>query len=108
MMQSLHGRRMTESSTGPEGISCDVLNWWKMNTARSPLIAKVAKIVLATPASETICERLFKRAKHIGTTDRMARLLDEKFEMLVMAHYNIVRHGGVEAFEVSIPSIRIL
>ena len=99
---------MKEPITIPEGISCDVLNWWKVNEARFPLIGKVAKIVLATPASEAICERLFKRAKHIGTTDRMARLLDETFEMLVMAQYNIVRHGGVEAIEVSKRSIRIL
>ena len=87
-----------------EGLSCDVLDWWKANAARFPLIAKAAKIVLATPASEAICERLFKRAKHIGTTDRMARLLDETFEMLVMAQYNIARHGGVETIEVSIIS----
>ena len=79
-----------------------------MNDARFPLIGKVAKIVLATPSSEAICERFFKRAKHIGTTDRMARLLDETFKMLVMAQYNIVRHGGVEAIEVSKRSIRIL
>jgi hypothetical protein len=99
---------MKEPITILEGISCDVLNWWKVNEARFPLIGKVAKIVLATPASEPICERLFKRAKHIGTTDRMARLLDETFEMLVMAQYNIARHGGVEAIEVSKCSIRIL
>jgi hypothetical protein len=49
-----------------------------------------------------------QRAKHIGTTDRMARLLDETFEKLVMARYKIVRHGGVEAIEVSKLSIRIL
>ena len=29
-----------------EGISCDVLDWWKANSARFPLIAKVAQIVL--------------------------------------------------------------
>ena len=57
-----------------------MLNWWKVNAPRFPLIAKVANIVLATPASEAICERLFKRAKHIGTTDRMTSLLDETFE----------------------------
>jgi hypothetical protein len=67
-----------------------------------PLIAKAAKIVLATPASEAICERLFKRVNHIGTTDRMARPHDDMFEMLVMAQYNISRHGGVEAMEVNI------
>ena len=57
---------------------------------------------MATPASETICERLFKRAKHIGTTDRMARLRDDTFEMLVMAQYYVARHGGVDTMEVSI------
>ena len=77
-----------------------MLNWWKENSARFPLIAKV--VVLATPASEAICERLFKRAKHIGTPDRMARLRDDTFEMLVMAQYCVARHGGVDTMEVSI------
>ncbi len=66
--------------TVSEGLSCDVLDWWKANSARFPLIAKAAKIVLATPASEAICERLFKRAKYIGTIDRMARFLDDTVE----------------------------
>ena len=79
-----------------------MLNWRKENAAHFPLIARAAKIVLATPASEAICERLFKRAKHIGTTDRMARLRDDTFEMLVMAQYYVARHGGVDTMEVSI------
>ncbi len=58
-----------------------------------------------SPVSEAICEHLSKRAKHIGTADRKALLLDESFEMLVMAQYNIARHGGVEAIEVSMFSI---
>ncbi len=74
-------------------------NYWKLD--KQVAAQGAAKMVLATPASEAICERLFKRAKHIGTTDRMARMLDESFEMLVMAQYNIARHGGVEAIEVS-------
>ena len=65
-----------------------MLNWWKENAALFPFIAKAAKVVLATPASEAICERLFKQAKNIGTTDRMAQLRDDTFEMLVMAQYN--------------------
>jgi len=99
---------MKEHITVSDGIQCNVLAWWKENASRFPLIAKAAKIVLATPASEANCERLFKRAKHIGTTDRMARLHDATFEMLVMAQYNIARHGGVEAIEVSIFSILFL
>ena len=67
----------------------------------STLFFDAAKIVLAAPASGAICERIFTRTKHIGTTDRMVRLLDELFEMLIMAQYNVARHGGVEAIEVS-------
>ena len=72
---------MKEEVTVSEGLSCEVLDWWKANSV--PLVAKAAKIVLAT-ASEAICERLFKRAKHIGITDRMARLLDYTFKMHIM------------------------
>jgi hypothetical protein len=57
---------MKESIAVPEGISCDVLDWSNLYLARFPLIAKVAQIVLlATPASEAICECPLKRAKHI-------------------------------------------
>jgi hypothetical protein len=104
--QSVRGVNEQISITG--GMSCEVLDWWKENSARLPLIAKAAKIVLATPASEAICERLFKRAKHTGTTDRMARLPYETFDMLVMAQYNIARHGGVEAMVMSMFSMTIV
>ena len=70
---------MKEEVTVSEGLSCEVLDWWKANSV--PLVAKAAKIVLATAS---ICERLFKRAKHIGITGRMERLLDDTFEMLIM------------------------
>ena len=41
---------MKEQISVTEGMSCDVLDWWKENSARFPLIAK-AEIVLATRAS---------------------------------------------------------
>jgi hypothetical protein len=68
---------------------------------------------LAAPASEAICRRVFDSewAKHIGTSDRvmMARLFDEEtFEMLVLTQYNLARHGGVEAIEVSMISFSFL
>jgi hypothetical protein len=62
-------------------------------------IAKVAQIVFAIPASEAICERLFKRAEHIATTDPMARPTNATFGMLVMARYNIAKHGGKEVID---------
>jgi hypothetical protein len=42
---------------------------------------------------EAICERFFKWAKRIGTAHQMARLLDETFEMLVMAQYKKIQFG---------------
>ena len=75
---------MKESINDAEGISCNVLNWWKAKSPSFPLIVKAANIVLATPASEAICKWFFKQAKHIGTTDRMTQLHIETFEMLVM------------------------
>ena len=68
--------------TIPEGLYCDVIAWCKETSSRLPLnqalIAKAAKTVLATTASEAICGVFSsKQAKHIGTTDRMARLRDE-------------------------------
>jgi hypothetical protein len=44
--------------------------------------------------------------QHYRLTDRMARFLDETFEMLVVAQH-IARHGGVEAVEVSIFLLKI-
>ena len=61
---------MKESITVSEGWFCDVLAWLKAKSARYPFIAKVAQIVLATPASEAICKRLIKRAMNIGTCDQ--------------------------------------
>ena len=40
---------MKEEVTISEGLSCSVLNCWKENAARFPLIAKAAKIVLGIP-----------------------------------------------------------
>jgi hypothetical protein len=70
-----------------------------------PLIVKAADIFLATPASEAIYERLFKRAKHTAINNRMARLCNEPFEILVIAQYNLARHGGLEAIEMSMISM---
>ena len=86
-------------------ISCD--DMCKVSSVRFLLIAKAAKLVLA---SDAICERVFERAKHIGTTDlvMMARLFDETFAMLALTQYNLERHGGVESIEVSMISFSFL
>jgi hypothetical protein len=79
-----------------EGLSCDVLDWWKANSARFPLIAKAAKIVLATPASvsdfssgPSTLEQL------IGWHELLMRPL-----RCSSWHSMTSRHGGVETIEV--------
>jgi hypothetical protein len=62
-------------------------------------IAKFDHIVSAISASEAFCESLFKRAEHIATTDPMARPTNATFGMLVMAQYNIAKHGGKEVID---------
>lgn len=63
------------------------LKWWKANESRFPLLAKVAKKVLAIPATSTPTERLFSTAGLICTKKR-ARLSAEHVDMLVFLHEN--------------------
>ncbi len=89
----------------------DAWNHWKLDNQAAafschlrievtgfPLIAQAAKIALATPASpEAICEGIFKRAKHMGITDRMTHhhpsaIRDARHSAI---HYNKTwRRGG--------------
>ena len=50
----------------------------------APLIEAVAE-VLAIPATEAICERIFRRAGEVLTKYRMS-LLGENFERILMAN----------------------
>ena len=77
-------------------VSRKVKNSWMWSVEYEPQPTMLWLMLFskwAFPSLWLVWERLFKRAKYIGTTDRMARLLDEKLEMLVMAIY---RRWGVE------------
>jgi hypothetical protein len=70
-----------------EGLSCEMLD--RLVEGQFSAFSAYSKgcqdCFSHAAASEAICERLSQRTKHIGTTDRMARLLDDTFETLVMA-----------------------
>jgi hypothetical protein len=59
------------------------------------MLAKLAKKVLATPASSAPSERLFSRAGITIANDR-SRLLPEKAEKIILLqHYLRLKHGEV-------------
>ena len=51
---------MKEHASISKGIPFDVLSWWKEKVSRFPLIAKAAKMVLATPASRGVLRASFQ------------------------------------------------
>ena len=50
----------------------DPLEWWKHNEKSYPILAELARIYLAIPASQATCERSFSTAKRICTDERTA------------------------------------
>uniref|UniRef100_A0A8C1VWD7 HAT C-terminal dimerisation domain-containing protein n=1 Tax=Cyprinus carpio TaxID=7962 RepID=A0A8C1VWD7_CYPCA len=63
------------------------LSWWKMNAARYPTLAKLAKTMLCIPATSTPSERLFSAAGNIASK-RRASLSSEHVDMLTFLHCN--------------------
>ena len=63
--------RRYEASGNP-GRNVDVLDFWKQNQDVFPLLAKMARIVLAIPASSAKSERVFSTGGLIVTPRRFA------------------------------------
>ena len=63
----------------------DVLDFWKCKAAQWPCLARVAKSLLAIPATETSSERVFSMA---GRTleDRRSRLNPDTVDDLMFVH----------------------
>jgi hypothetical protein len=78
------------------GLGDDPLHWWKMNDARYPHLAVVAKAVLGTPASSVPSESLFSIAGYwFGV--RRARIRGDHLEqqLIVKRMSTFVREFGV-------------
>lgn len=65
----------------------NVLEFWKANSCRWPLMAALAKIMLGVPASSANCERMFSLAGHIFSPKRR-RTTTRIFEKLVFLKLN--------------------
>ena len=60
----------------------DPLPWWKGNYNRFPLVAALARQMLAIPATSAQSERLFSKAGQI-VTDRRSSLGSDSVELLL-------------------------
>ena len=83
----------------------DPLLFWKANDEAGSMLAplvEAAAEVLAIPATEAICERIFRRAGEVLTKYRMS-LLGRNFESILMANYNAPKWQGVKG--VNIPAL---
>ena len=68
----------------------DILLYWRENREVFPLIASIAREVLAIPASNTSVERLFSLCKNT-VTDKRTRLGAEKLNKLMFSCKRIAR-----------------
>uniref|UniRef100_A0A3Q3FQ82 Zinc finger BED domain-containing protein 1-like n=1 Tax=Kryptolebias marmoratus TaxID=37003 RepID=A0A3Q3FQ82_KRYMA len=65
----------------------NALQWWKTNTDRYPLLARLTKSNLCIPGTSTPSERLFSAAGNIASKKR-ASLSQEHVDMLTFLHCN--------------------
>jgi hypothetical protein len=67
----------------------DPLVFWRDNSASPPLqpILPLVASISALPASEAICERLFKAGGQVLTSARL-RLLGSRVEAVLMTNFN--------------------
>lgn len=63
------------------------LEWWKLHEKEYPVLAQIAKIYLAIPASQATTERSFSRAGRICSEDRTS-LTPKHVEQFVFSKQN--------------------
>lgn len=71
-----------------DGEFNDPLEWWKNNMVRYELVAHLARLYLAIPATSAPSERIWSRAARILTLKR-ARLKEEVVERMMYVRENI-------------------
>ena len=83
------------------GMDANPLAWWKMHEKEYPVLAKMARDILAIPASSSECERIFSAARN-NTNWNQARTGETTFRNHVFVkmflRYND-EYGGVPSHE---------
>ena len=71
----------------PSEKTVDILDFWRVNAGKYPMLARLARRILAIPASSASSERVFSSAGNIFTV-RRANLSVSKMEQLVFMKEN--------------------
>ena len=66
----------------------DALVWWKMNSKRFPILARLAKRYLCVPATSIPAERIFSTARLVVSNKRSS-LTPENADMLIFVNKNL-------------------
>ena len=70
----------------------DPLTWWRQNRTTLPLLAKLARKLLCTPASSVYSERIFSEFGEIYD-DQRSRILPARGEKLLFIHHNYRKYA---------------
>jgi hypothetical protein len=81
-------RYLSSTSAITDEENDDILSFWKENQNVFPLIAAVARDILAIPASNTCVERLFSACK-ATITEKRTRLGSEKLNKIMFLQKNM-------------------
>jgi hypothetical protein len=71
-----------EDAVHPQEDAFDILSWWSSNAVKYPVISRIAKDVLAAPATSVASESAFSTGGRI-LSDYRSRLLSETVEALI-------------------------
>ncbi|KAL8145710.1 hypothetical protein AgCh_003743 [Apium graveolens] len=63
-------------------VEFDILNWWKLNGPKFPVLARMARDILAIPTFSVASENSFSKCRRI-ITDTRSSLNDESIETLM-------------------------
>ncbi|KAL6861247.1 hypothetical protein ACP4OV_016947 [Aristida adscensionis] len=74
--------RYLEENPIPRSKEFDIINWWKGNTSKYPILARIARDLLAVPASSVASECAFSTGERVISTSRCS-LLPDTVEALV-------------------------
>jgi len=69
-------------------LELNVLHWWRGNEVRWPTLCRMAKTVLAPPASSAGVERVFSAAGRMHG-DEQKNMVADTLEYALFAHHNL-------------------
>ncbi|KAL0331689.1 UNVERIFIED_CONTAM: hypothetical protein Sangu_1714400 [Sesamum angustifolium] len=73
-----------EEARFPREETFNIFDWWKINSPRLPVLAKIVRVILAVPATTVASEAAFSASGHI-TDESHTCLLSDAVEALVVA-----------------------